>query len=245
LTSRPIKAVTFDFWNTLYSADDGAMDLVRPRREKALRQLLEAAGRPVSEEAAAAAYRSGFEQYLTAWSRGIHYGARDHVSHIVSLFKVSPPSQAVEETIAKIENLGLEAPLELLPGAKETIPALAEAGYQLGLISDTSLTPGRILVRFLEADDLAQYFGAFTYSDVTGFTKPDPRMFTRTLEPLGVEPASAAHLGDTPSTDIAGAKALGMLAIRCAGVADYTDPPEADFVIRDLRELPPLLPSGS
>ena len=49
------------------------------------------------------------------------------------------------------------------------------------------------------------------------------------------------HIGDTPRTDIAGAQALGMTTIRCAGSADHPEPPEADFVIKDHREIPAIL----
>ena len=34
---------------------------------------------------------------------------------------------------------------------------------------------------------------------------------------------------------------VDMTAIRCAGVMDHTELPEADFVIRDHRELPGIL----
>ena len=57
----------------------------------------------------------------------------------------------------------------------------------------------------------------------------------------GAEPRRAAHVGDTPRTDIAGAQAVGMTSIRCAATADHPEPPEADFVIRDHRDIPGIL----
>ncbi|MBN1631787.1 MAG: HAD hydrolase-like protein, partial [Thermoleophilia bacterium] len=48
-------------------------------------------------------------------------------------------------------------------------------------------------------------------------------------------------VGDTPRTDIAGAKAVGMKTIRYAAAADIDEPPQADFVIRDHQELPAIL----
>ncbi len=118
---------------------------------------------------------------------------------------------AISATILEIENASLLADLELLPGVRETIPALAAAGYRLGIISDTSLTTGRILRSFLEKDGLLDCFTALTFSDETGYPKPDRRMFESTLAELGADPAQAVHVGDTPRTDIAGAKALGMV----------------------------------
>jgi FMN phosphatase YigB (HAD superfamily) len=66
-------------------------------------------------------------------------------------------------------------------------------------------------------------------------------MFDMTLTGLGARPGEAVHVGDTPRTDIAGAQALGMTTIRCAGTADHPEPPEADFVIHDHREIPEIL----
>lgn len=239
-----ITALTFDFWNTLYSADGGAMDAVRPRRMEALRTLLAAGGIAPPPETLEQAYRLGFDAYMAAWQAGRHFGARDQVDFMLAYFEVSEAGVAPElmaEAAAAIEDASLLAPLQLLPGARETIPELAAAGYGLAIISDTSLTPGRLLCRFLEKDGLLGYFSVLTFSDVTGFTKPDRRMFEITLDALRAVPTAAVHVGDTPRTDIAGAKTLGMTAIRCAGAADHPEPPEADLVIRDHREIPGIL----
>ena len=244
--TRHITALTFDFWNTLYSADGGAMDVVRPRRVEALRGMLDSLGVNTSDEQMAEAYRSGFDAYMTAWVRGVHFGARDQVQHILARFEIVPGAgdePLLAETAFEIEESSLSAPLEPLPGVLETLPDLTRAGYRLGLISDTSLTPGRILKRLMDRDGLLGHFQALTFSDETGYTKPNPRMFDRTLTPLRAEPAEAAHVGDTPRTDIAGAKSLGMLTIRCAGAVDHPGPPKADFVIRDHREIPGILAS--
>jgi HAD superfamily hydrolase (TIGR01549 family) len=241
---RPLTTLTFDYWNTLYSADDGAMTPVRPRRMQALRQVLAAGGAHPSDDDLQGAYRAGFDAYMAAWTGGRHYGAREQVLHFLDYFDIDAATLApgaIAEATLDIENASLLVELRALPGVRETIPALAAAGYRLGIISDTSLTPGRILQRFLERDGLLDCFSVLTFSDETGFPKPDPRMFTRTLAGLGAEPLEAAHIGDTPRTDIAGARALGMMTIRYAAAADNEDPPEADFVIRDHQEIPAIL----
>lgn len=236
-----IRAITFDFWNTLYSADNGSMELVRPHRIAAMRGLVQKVGARPTDDELTRAYRSGFDAYMAAWNRGAHFGAREQVLHILAVFQKTAPEDLVAQTAGEIEDLSLLAPLQLLPGVLETIPQLAESGFRLGIISDTSLTPGRLLMHFLESDGLLQYFSALTFSDVTGYTKPDPRMFLSTLAELGAQPEASAHVGDTPRTDIAGAKNLGILSIRCAGAVDHPEPPEADRVIRDHREIPALV----
>jgi putative hydrolase of the HAD superfamily len=243
--SKRITALTFDFWNTLYSDDDRrAMDKVRPRRLEALRQILDSSGVHPTEEDLQSAYGSGFDAYMAAWAGGAHFGAREQVLYILAHFAVDATAVRdglIAQTASEIEDASLVAPLQLLPGARETIPALAAAGYRLGIISDTSLTPGRVLRQFLDRDGLLASFQALTFSDETGYSKPDRRMFERTLAALGARPAEAAHVGDTPRTDIAGAQAMGMIAIRCAGAMDRQESPEADFVITDHREIPAIL----
>lgn len=220
------------------------MDTVRPRRMSALRELLVALGVNPTEGRLDHAYKLGFEAYMAAWKKGLHFGAPNQVFLILKHFGIDPDSvdqDLIDQTVTAVEEASLRAPLQLLPGVRETIPALSEAGYRLGLVSDTSLTPGRVLERFLQKDGLLDCFSALTYSDVTGYTKPDPRMFEGTLTALDASATEAIHVGDTPRTDIAGAKALGMVTIRCAGAVDHLDPPAADHVIRDHREIPAIL----
>ncbi|MBI2708240.1 MAG: hypothetical protein HYX34_00885, partial [Actinobacteria bacterium] len=63
------------------------------------------------------------------------------------------------------------------------------------------------------------------------------------------DPRATAHVGDLRRTDVAGAQALGILAVRYSGVFDDPPPPdgppvEADHVIADHAELPAVLGLG-
>ena len=243
---RRITTLTFDLWNTLYSADGVPADVVRPRRLALLAEILATRGLRPSEDGLVTAYRAGFDAYMAAWTSGRHFGAREDVAFILDYFHARPASnpgedEEFERTVTALEDASYLAPPALVTGVYETIPALAAAGYRLGIISDTSLTPGRVLRDFLKKDGLLDCFTALTFSDETGFPKPDPRMFENTLVGLGSRPAEAVHVGDTPRTDIAGAGAMGMATIRCAGVVDHPEPPHADFVISDHREIPEIL----
>lgn len=236
-----IQAITFDFWHTLYAEpSDDSNEASRAERLAAVRDALRACGLEPDEDELQSAWRSGFAAYLDAWGEGLHFGAREQVGLVLGLFGATPFDGIVDRATVRIEESGATANLLLQPGAAEAIPALAEKGIKLGLISDTGLTPGRILVGFLERDGLLQYFSALTFSDETGFPKPDPRMFHRTLTPLGVSPERAVHVGDMPRTDIAGALGVGMHAVRFAASNDNSDPPAADAVICDHRELAAL-----
>jgi HAD superfamily hydrolase (TIGR01549 family) len=241
-----ITTLTFDLWNTLYSASNGAGDAARSRRLELLAEILASRGTRTSDDEIRRAYRAGFDAYMAAWTGGSHFGAREDVAFVLDYFaarKARTPAEheEFERIVLALEDASYLAPPVLVAGVHETIPALALSGHRLGIISDTSLTPGRVLRDFLKNDGLLDCFSTLTFSDETGFPKPDPRMFEVTLTGLGARPAEAAHVGDTPRTDIAGARAAGMIAIRCAGAVDQEGPPEADFVIRDHREIPGIL----
>ena len=156
---------------------------------------------------------------------------------MVGRFGVAPSDDAIAGSRAAHRGIGASAHLQLHPGAAETIPALAEAGVRLGLISDTGLTPGRILLEFLERDGLLP-----TSRLSPSPTRPDSPSPTRACSsarsrPWESTPAEAAHVGDTPRTDIAGAQAVGMLAIRFAAAVDHPEPPGGRLVIYDHRDL--------
>jgi putative hydrolase of the HAD superfamily len=239
-----VTTLTFDFWNTLYSADGGTWKEVGPQRMQALREMVVSAGLRPSDDELERVYHAGFDAYMQAWTSGHHFGAREEVRFFLDSFAISAESLeqgVIVRAISEIEEAARLGKLPLVAGVAETIPKLSADGYKLGLISDTSLTPGRVLKEFMERDGLLQHFSVLTFSDETGYCKPDRRMFLQTLAGLGADVAEAAHIGDTPRTDIAGAQSVGMIAVRCAGAMDHPEPPEADFVIHDHRELPKIL----
>lgn len=239
-----VTTLTFDFWNTLYSAEAGTWKQVGPQRMQALREMVAAAGMHPSDDELERVYHAGFDAYMQSWTSGCHFGAREEVHFFLEHFGIAPESleqEVIVRAISEIEEAARLGTLPLVAGVAETIPALSAAGYKLGLISDTSLTPGRVLKEFMERDGLLRHFSVLTFSDETGYCKPDRRMFLQTLAGLNADVAEAAHIGDTPRTDIAGAQSVGMIAIRCAGAMDHPEVPEADFVIHDHRELPEIL----
>jgi HAD superfamily hydrolase (TIGR01549 family) len=74
-------------------------------------------------------------------------------------------------------------------------------------------------------------------SALVGWEKPDARTFRAALDPLGVAPGEALHIGDQPRSDVAGALGVGM---RAALIDRYGrhDPAAHDVpVYRGLDEL--------
>jgi 2-haloalkanoic acid dehalogenase type II len=111
--------------------------------------------------------------------------------------------------------------------------------YRLALVSNGL---GRDQRAKIERAGLAPRFEAIVISEEVGLLKPDPAIFERALEALGVDAAAALYVGDNRAHDVAGAAAAGMRAVWLDRDGDpFDDEHSPDAVIATLDELPPLL----
>lgn len=106
---------------------------------------------------------------------------------------------------------------------------LRERGLKLGLVSN-GFDPPDLARAELERVGVAQLLDVIVLSPEVGVRKPDPAIFRKALDTIGVAPENALFVGDMLATDIAGAKALGMHTCQALWfVADTDEEPEADF----------------
>ena len=121
----------------------------------------------------------------------------------------------------------------LFPDALQTLAALRGAGFKLGLITNGSV---RMQSGKLECLSLPAMFDTVLISDAEGVSKPDPEIFRRALERLGVDAAHACYVGNHPEVDVAGARAAGLRAVWRRD--PFLPPPlVADGVIEELGDL--------
>jgi len=83
--------------------------------------------------------------------------------------------------------------------------------YKLGLISNFGIP--ECGWKLLEEFGLRRLFDAVVISGEINRRKPSPEIFERALRYLGVEASKAVFVGDTPSLDVKGPKAVGMRTI--------------------------------
>jgi HAD superfamily hydrolase (TIGR01549 family) len=121
---------------------------------------------------------------------------------------------------------------ELYEDVLPVLAGLREAGLTIGLVSNTS----RDLTSFVRHFSLD--VDAWISSGVHGKVKPSPTIFLAALELLGVEPAAAVMVGDSPLDDVEGARALGMRAYLIDREGRF---PERDDALPTLLALPALL----
>ena len=244
-----LRAVTFDFWQTLVTERRGHMRELQIDRWLA---RLEEHGQPRTREELEAAFAAGWQAFEDRWreNRGA-WTAAHAVDLAADRLGVSLANGLRDALIDGYRVVGETADLDPAPGVDACLRLLHDAGVPLGIVCDVGLTAAPTLRARLEGFGLLGYFDAWAFSDETGWYKPAPEAFRPALEGLGVEPADAAHVGDNARTDIAGAKGLGMVAVQYIGLSgggefgeDHAVSPEADHVLEDLTKLPEILGLG-
>ncbi len=236
---RP-QLVSFDCWSTLLAEQDWPW--AHALRVMALQDAAREAGREVSREAAEGAFDAAWRRHMDVWQSGCVSGAREVAHWGLAELGLDDPHPALEHLVRRFEEASHTSHVVALDGARSLLASLSRAGIPCVLVCDTGLTPGRVVRRLLDRVGLLEHLQALAFSDEVGFPKPDARTFRAALDPLGVAPEAALHVGDLRRTDVAGARALGMQTVRITARHDDAGPgDEADRVVGSHDELAALL----
>jgi putative hydrolase of the HAD superfamily len=213
LTMRP-TAITLDYWDTIYAAVSHPDR--RRRRQDAVRRLLAEVGHDVQDADVERLYRAS-QLEADRWWRDEHrgYTTADRLRWMLARLAVERPDDCehVTRAVTDVDASLVDVPPPLLPGAGAGLQALA-ARFRLAIVSDTGFASGRAQDRLLEQDGLRALFAVTVYSMDVGHAKPRREPFARALSALGMEPADVVHVGDNERTDVEGALAAGMRAVR-------------------------------
>jgi len=236
-----LEAVTFDLWHTILEESLGEM---RGRQVDGFARILAEAGHPTSRDAIRAAFARSWSRFEERWAA--NEGPYTHVHaarDIVEDLGVPPADGLPDRLAAAFDEVGLATPFRVAPGIGSCLDALRVAGLRLGLVCDVGMIGASVLRKRLDREGLLARFEALGFSDETGWYKPAAGAFLPVLGALGVgDPGRAAHVGDRRETDVAGARALGMIAVRYTGFRDDEgDGPEADVVVASHEALPAAL----
>jgi FMN phosphatase YigB (HAD superfamily) len=103
--------------------------------------------------------------------------------------------------------------VEPVPGSREGLQSLADAGVRLGIISNADGMMGPRLEQ-LELCQVGPGMGVeiecVVDSGNVGVMKPDPRIFQAAIDLLGLEPDQVWYVGDMPAIDVVGARRAGI-----------------------------------
>lgn len=234
-------AITFDFWDTLVRADTAS---TRVQRRLAIAQVLESHGHEVDHSGIDAAFDEAWNRFDASWGGGEQFTGEHAAETVLDVLGHTDDEQLRVRVIDAYLSAPRTMRLDLTDNLEATLRTLKDSGLRVGIVCDVGLTPSTVLRGYLEDHGILSLFDHWSFSDEVGVYKPDAAIFEHALAGLGdVDPARAAHIGDLRRTDIAGAKSMGMLALRYRGVTD-DDPangPEGDVVISDHAEVPAAL----
>ncbi len=100
-----------------------------------------------------------------------------------------------------------------VPGSREGLQALAEAGVRLGIVSNADGMMAQRLA-LLELCQVGPGIGVdiecVVDSGAVGVMKPDPRIFEAALDLLGLNAEQVWYVGDMPAIDVIGARRAGI-----------------------------------
>ena len=233
------RAVTFDCWGTLiYEIDTGA---ATDERVAAILRAGREASSDVSAEAARAACDAAWTEHQRLWHEGISSGSNEMARWALESLGVAD-EQAAEPLAAELAEAAEKREIGVLPGARDTLLRLAERDVRRALICDTGFSPGRVVRRLLDRHGLLELLEVQIFSDEAGVPKPSPRVFHAALGALDVTPQDSVHVGDIRRSDIAGARGVGMGAVRIRQINDdQSEHPEADAVADSHAHLVEIL----
>jgi putative hydrolase of the HAD superfamily len=246
MSARPsvgtIEAVTFDYWDTLVRTEDGGT--LGARRAKLI-AVLGGFGHHVEAAVVDEAFVHTFSVYTENWRANRQFTARDGALHVLSLLEVELDGEELEAAVDAYANAASDLDMRLTDHVADALQGLHDRGVRLGIICDVGMTPSPVLRGWLDRHGVLELFDHWSFSDEVGWYKPAPQIFEHALNGLGgIAPEHAAHVGDLRRTDVAGAKAMGMTAVRYRGVNDNVEVvddghprPEADIVIDDHAQL--------
>ncbi|WP_242910319.1 HAD family hydrolase [Actinomadura terrae] len=153
------------------------------------------------------------------------------VDYMLELTGSSAPREEVGRRMLDGMVERLSAAVPLMPGAKELLTELREAGVTAALVSSSH----RALIEPVLDAVGREYFALSVAGDEVSRTKPDPEPYLTAAARLRAEPARCVVLEDSPN-GVAAAEAAGCVTVAVPSVLPIPPAP-GRTVVASLREL--------
>ena len=187
--------------------------------------------------------------HFLAWKRlsdqlGIHFTKEDNellkgVSRMASLdIILEIGNRKVDEKLKQeyanqknnwyVDYISKMTPDEILPGSLEFIKELRKADIRVAIGSASKNTP-----MILERVGILELFDAVADGNIVKKAKPDPEVFIKAAEMIGIKPESCVVFEDA----VAGVQAALNAHMMCIGIGSSTILYKAHFVVSGLNEM--------
>jgi putative hydrolase of the HAD superfamily len=138
-----------------------------------------------------------------------HYIAWQQAGFRSMLSQCGVPNAAHDDFIARVREIGAHNRIDAYEETAAVLLGLRARGVALAICSNWDWD----LHEAIESAGLTGSCDIVVSSAWVGARKPHPRIYTHTLEQLGVAPEDALFVGDTWTCDVDGPRAAGMQAI--------------------------------
>jgi putative hydrolase of the HAD superfamily len=120
------------------------------------------------------------------------------------------PSNGQIAAAARVRLAYSQRVLATRPHSLDTLAEIKRRGVGMALISDCTWE----IPALWDGTPLAEFFKATVFSCDVGTKKPDRRMYELACMQLAVKPQDCLYIGDGASTELTGARAVGMQALQ-------------------------------
>ena len=212
---RKVKAVGFDFVNTLVTIKNEALHKAFASLVKSLKE----SGVSVDSAAFHDAYSKSAVAHLANSSKsGVETHNRFWISEALHSFdyNISPYDKIIDSGVEAYFGSFISIS-ELIPGTKKMFLMLNEH-FPLALLSN--FTHPSAVRNIIKHFGLSEFFSQIIISGEFGYRKPHPAIFLHMAEGFGLAPEDILYIGDDPEPDIHGALSAGMQAVWFAFVEE-------------------------
>jgi len=199
-----IKAIVFDFGQTLVDSADGFRAAEKELQQKAHAAL---AGVPRGE------FLYLYRQTRSAFHFRSIFSRREIIRELFRQYGLTPEPAVLEQWETDYWKR-IKAMTRVFPETEAVLAELLARGVRLALITNAQgqKTEGRH--RLGDYPELERFFETIIVAGEGGIpAKPDPAPFLLCLERLGIAPPEAVYVGDDWRIDVRGAQAVGMRAV--------------------------------
>jgi len=230
-----IKAILFDFGQTLVDSSDGFRQAEKDAQAVIFQDL------EITDHDA-------FKHHYRRIRSKLH--ERSELSRVKiwqEVFQHFGQESSVDELRQweKIYWQTVQSKTRVFPEAPPVLIALADQYGPLGLVTNTQGQSDAGTHRVTAYPELAALFAVTVVAGENGVpTKPDAKPFAACLEQLGVAAEEAVYVGDDWRIDVCGARDAGLYPVWLKHDTVKRNYPKVDEdapVITSLNELPPVL----